>query len=238
MPRLQPEPAVHPFDQLHGTDTSGLIPGHIIAEGTDARVSELTAYYGVAPYPPWFVRHLAPAHEPSTHRSHRLPRRRRRQRPRHAARLPVPLPPRRRRRAQRRPRAYRQRQHLPVAQRHTSQRPLPSASTTPTPPPIPSPPSPPSPSSSTPLNPHPAPLPSSRRAVYLHNPRPFDLLYVNAEHDSYLDRHPAFTRLWTGLVLCPPPTTPPTWPPSPSKKNTDPRATNSAPCPSSNTRNS
>ncbi|MGA7811003.1 class I SAM-dependent methyltransferase, partial [Bradyrhizobium sp.] len=49
MPRPKPGPAIHPFDQLHGTDTSGLIPGHVIAEGTDARVSELTAYYGVAP---------------------------------------------------------------------------------------------------------------------------------------------------------------------------------------------
>ena len=32
------------------------------------------------------------------------------------------------------------------------------------------------------------------------HPRPFDLMYANAEHDSYLDRHPAFIRLWTGRV--------------------------------------
>ena len=54
MPRRKPEPAIHtpaihPFDQLHGTDTSGLIPGKIIAQGTQAKVAELTAYYGVAP---------------------------------------------------------------------------------------------------------------------------------------------------------------------------------------------
>ena len=32
------------------------------------------------------------------------------------------------------------------------------------------------------------------------HPRPFDLFYVNAEHDSLLDRHPAFERLWLGRV--------------------------------------
>ena len=31
-------------------------------------------------------------------------------------------------------------------------------------------------------------------------PRPFDLIYANAEHDSLLDHHPALTRLWTGRV--------------------------------------
>jgi hypothetical protein len=54
MPRKKPEPpihspAVHPFDQLHGTDTSGLIPGSTIALGTNVKVAELTAYYGIAP---------------------------------------------------------------------------------------------------------------------------------------------------------------------------------------------
>ena len=49
MPRKKTTPAIHPFDQLHGTDTSGLIPGRIIAQGTQAKVAELTAYYGVAP---------------------------------------------------------------------------------------------------------------------------------------------------------------------------------------------
>lgn len=40
---------VHPFDQLHGTDTSGLLPGTSIAQGTGVPAEELTAYYGVAP---------------------------------------------------------------------------------------------------------------------------------------------------------------------------------------------
>ena len=42
-------PAVHPFDRLHGTDTSGLLPGSAIAVGTGIAPAELTAYYGVAP---------------------------------------------------------------------------------------------------------------------------------------------------------------------------------------------
>jgi len=49
MPRTKPQPAIHPFDLRHGTDTSGLIPGKVIARGTAAKVEELTAYYGVAP---------------------------------------------------------------------------------------------------------------------------------------------------------------------------------------------
>ncbi len=39
----------HPFDKLHGTDTSGLLPGTRIAAGTGFAPEELTAYYGVAP---------------------------------------------------------------------------------------------------------------------------------------------------------------------------------------------
>ena len=34
----------------------------------------------------------------------------------------------------------------------------------------------------------------------LQHPRPFDLLYVNAEHASVLEAHPAFQCLWTGRV--------------------------------------
>jgi SAM-dependent methyltransferase len=49
MPPRKIIPAIHPFDVRHGTDTSGLIPGDVIALGTDALVEELTAYYGVAP---------------------------------------------------------------------------------------------------------------------------------------------------------------------------------------------
>jgi SAM-dependent methyltransferase len=42
-------PAIHPFDVRHDTDTSGLLPAHVIAYGTGAKQEELTAYYGVAP---------------------------------------------------------------------------------------------------------------------------------------------------------------------------------------------
>lgn len=42
-------PAIHPFDRRHGTNTSGLLTAKIIAQGTNALLDELTAYYGVAP---------------------------------------------------------------------------------------------------------------------------------------------------------------------------------------------
>lgn len=42
-------PPVHPFDQQHGTDTSGLLPGTTLAPGTGIAPEDLTAYYGVAP---------------------------------------------------------------------------------------------------------------------------------------------------------------------------------------------
>ena len=46
-------PPVHPFDRLHGTDTSGLLSAEWLAqslgEGTRLRPADLTAYYGVAP---------------------------------------------------------------------------------------------------------------------------------------------------------------------------------------------
>lgn len=41
--------AIHPFDVQHGTNTSGLLPALTIARGTSAPLSELTAYYGIAP---------------------------------------------------------------------------------------------------------------------------------------------------------------------------------------------
>lgn len=44
-----PSTAIHPFDQKHGTDTSGLLPGQQIAEGTGVAPADITAYYGVAP---------------------------------------------------------------------------------------------------------------------------------------------------------------------------------------------
>ena len=32
------------------------------------------------------------------------------------------------------------------------------------------------------------------------HPRPFDLCYVNADHDSLLDQHPTLERIWIGRV--------------------------------------
>ncbi len=46
---LPSKKAIHPFDVRYGTDTSGLIPGPRIAAGTPFPPEELTAYYGVAP---------------------------------------------------------------------------------------------------------------------------------------------------------------------------------------------
>jgi hypothetical protein len=207
MPRPKIEPAIHPFDQLHATDTSGLIPGYIIAEGTDAQVSELTAYYGVAPsilhglLDIWLQR-TAPQPIDRTvfldigagkGRAMLL-----------ASQFPFlrvdgvelnadlasiaaanislwhsdlqanTLSP------------------LTLHHADATTHPLPSEPT-------------------LAFLFHPFELPILRRFLrhvetsqaehsISNNPRPFDLLYVNAEHDSYLDHHPAFTRLWTGLI--------------------------------------
>lgn len=43
------KPAVHPFDIAYGTETSGLLPGNVIARGTTHDAADLTAYYGIAP---------------------------------------------------------------------------------------------------------------------------------------------------------------------------------------------
>src|SRR5271168_2704738 len=39
---------VHPFDQMHGVDTSGLVPARNLVTG-HANDEHVTAYYGVAP---------------------------------------------------------------------------------------------------------------------------------------------------------------------------------------------
>ena len=202
MPRRKPEPAIHPFDQLHGTDTSGLIPGYILAEGTDVQVSELTAYYGVAPsilhclLDIWIQR-TAPQPIENTvfldvgagkGRAMLL-----------ASQFPFL-----------RVEGVEFNANLaaiantnislwnndleanalsPLYLHHAdaTTHPLPSEPT-------------------LAFLFHPFELPILRRFLrhietsISNNPRPFDLLYVNAEHDSYLDHHPAFTRLWTGLV--------------------------------------
>lgn len=43
-----PKPPIHPFDQLHGTDTGGLIPAAKLLTGHPSD-RHVTAYYGVAP---------------------------------------------------------------------------------------------------------------------------------------------------------------------------------------------
>jgi SAM-dependent methyltransferase len=43
------KPAIHPFDLAHGTETSGLLSGKTIARGTTHQPTDLTAYYGIAP---------------------------------------------------------------------------------------------------------------------------------------------------------------------------------------------
>ena len=48
-PAAIPSLAIHPFDRRYGTDTSGLLSGPTIAEGTSFAAEDLTAYYGVAP---------------------------------------------------------------------------------------------------------------------------------------------------------------------------------------------
>jgi hypothetical protein len=53
---------------------------------------------------------------------------------------------------------------------------------------------------------HPFEAPVLRRFLarveqhYADRPGAFDLLYVNAEHASVLDRNPAFTRMFNGMV--------------------------------------
>ena len=202
MPRPKIEPAIHPFDQLHGTDTSGLIPGYIIAEGTDAQVSELTAYYGVAPsilhglLDIWLQR-TAP--QPIEHtvfldigagkgRAMLL-----------ASQFPflrvegVELNADLSAIASTNISLWHndlQANTLsPLILHHAdaTTHPLPSQPT-------------------LAFLFHPFELPILRRFLrhversQVAHPKPFDLLYANAEHDSFLDYHPAFTRLWTGPV--------------------------------------
>jgi SAM-dependent methyltransferase len=211
MPRTKHKPAtpaVHPFDQLHGTDTSGLIPGSVIVQGTSARVSELTAYYGVAPsilhgvLDIWLQRTTTQPGEapPNIERTIFLDIGAGKGR---AMLLASQFPFLRVEGVELNPDLARiasanislwnndaQANALsPLTLHHAD------ATTHP-----------------LPLEPtlaflfHPFELPILRRFLrhiessQAAHPHPFDLVYVNAEHDSYLDHHPAFRRLWTGLV--------------------------------------
>ena len=199
-------PVIHPFDQLHGTDTSGLIPGSVIVQGTAAKVEELTAYYGVAPsilhglLDIWLHRTAPQPIEKTVFldigagkgRAMLL-----------ASQFPflriegVELNPDLARIASANISLWNndlQANALsPLTLHHAD------ATTHP-----------------LPLEPtlaflfHPFELPLLRRFLrhietsQAAHPKPFDLLYANAEHDSHLDHHPAFTRLWTGPVAMTP----------------------------------
>jgi SAM-dependent methyltransferase len=207
MPRRKPEPAihspaVHPFDQLHGTDTSGLIPGSVIVQGTTAKLSELTAYYGVAPsilhglLDIWLQRTAPQPIERTVFLDIGAGKGR-------ALLLASQFPFLRVEGVElnadlaRIANANISLWHNDLQANVLSPLTLHHADATTHP---------------LPLEPtlaflfHPFELPLLRRFLrhietsISNNPRPFDLLYVNAEHDSYLDHHPAFTRLWTGLV--------------------------------------
>jgi hypothetical protein len=203
VPRKKLQPAVHPFDQLHGTDTSGLIPAGKIARGTTVKPAELTAYYGIAPsilealLDTWLHRlHFSAPIEQTVFldvgsgkgRAALL-----------ASRYPflrvegIELNAALAHTALANAEIWRQCPHAaqlaPLALHHADalRHPLPAQPT-------------------LAFLFHPFELPILRRflsrvqASVLGNPRPFDLVYVNAEHGSLLDRHPAFQRIWTGNV--------------------------------------
>ena len=199
-------PVIHPFDQLHGTDTSGLIPGSVIVQGTAAKVEELTAYYGVAPsilhglLDIWLHRTAPQPIEKTVFldigagkgRAMLL-----------ASQFPflrvegVELNPDLTRIASANISLW----HNDLQANALSPLSLHHADATTHP---------------LPLEPtlaflfHPFELPLLRRFLrhietsQAAHPKPFDLLYANAEHDSHLDHHPAFTRLWMGSVAMTP----------------------------------
>jgi SAM-dependent methyltransferase len=206
MKRLKKPAIHHPFDTLHGTDTSGLIPGSVIVQGTSARVEELTAYYGVAPsilhglLDIWLYRTNPQPIEKTVFldigagkgRAMLL-----------ASQYPFlrvegvelnePLANIARANISLWHNDLRANALAPLHLHHAD------ATTNP-----------------LPKEPtlaflfHPFELPILRRFLDLVersislNPRPFDLLYANAEHGSLLDHHPRFTRLWMGPVAMTP----------------------------------
>ena len=206
MPHPKIKPAIHPFDVLHATDTSGLIPGSVIVQGTSAKVEELTAYYGVAPsilhglLDIWLY-HTSPQPIEKTvfldvgagkGRAMLL-----------ASQFPflrvegIELNPILAAIAQANISLWHndlQAESLsPFALHHAD------ATTHPLPP-----------EPTLAFLFHPFELPILRRFLrhvessQATHSKPFDLLYANAEHGSLLDRHPAFTRLWMGPVAMTP----------------------------------
>jgi SAM-dependent methyltransferase len=195
--------AVHPFDVAHGTETSGLLSGKIIARGTNAEPADLTAYYGIAPsilraVLDLWLRELHPlaAIERTVFLDIGAGKGR-------AMLVASEYPFLRVQGIELNPIL------AEIARRNISiwESASPSAML-------------------SPLELHEADatrtsLPTEPILAHLFhpfedrllrrflrqverdltsNPRPFDLLYVNAEHDSLLDQHPAFERLWVGRV--------------------------------------
>jgi len=206
MPHPKIKPAIHPFDVLHATDTSGLIPGSVIVQGTSAKVEELTAYYGVAPsilhglLDIWLY-HTSPQPIEKTvfldvgagkGRAMLL-----------ASQFPflrvegIELNPILAAIAQANISLWHNDLQAaalsPFALHHAD------ATTHPLPP-----------EPTLAFLFHPFELPILRRFLrhvessQATHSKPFDLLYANAEHGSLLDRHPAFTRLWMGPVAMTP----------------------------------
>ncbi|MFC6646953.1 class I SAM-dependent methyltransferase [Granulicella cerasi] len=203
-PRKKPiAPAVHPFDRAHGTDTSGLIPGPAIAEGTTHKVEDLTAYYGIAPsiltgLTDLWLQQLHPQSpiEQTVFLDVGAGKGR-------AMMLASQLPFRRIEGIELSPAMY------AIAQRNLA---IWGAD--------------PTAEALAPIMLHHAdatthPLPHAPTLAFLfhpfeakllnrflrhveseqaESPQPFDLIYANAEHDSLLDRDPCFRRIWLGRV--------------------------------------
>jgi hypothetical protein len=187
MPRRKIISAIHPFDTRHGTDTSGLLLAEVIAQGTNAVLEELTAYYGVAPsilegiVNQWL--RLKPVHSIERYAS-QFP---------FAAVQGIELNSSLAEIARDNIDKWMRDEHsaplAPITLHHADAtiHPLPRTPT-------------------LAFLFHPFEAPILKRflkhiedhlAIY---PNAFDLLYVNSEHGSLLDLHPAFTRLWEGRV--------------------------------------
>lgn len=197
------KPAIHPFDIAYGTETSGLLSGTVIARGTTHEAADLTAYYGIAPsilralLDLWLreLHPLAPIERTvfldvgaGKGRAMLV-----------ASEYPflrvegVELNPKLADIARRNISLWER------TQKSTMLAPLELDESDAT-------------RMSLPREPllahlfHPFEDRLLRRFLrhvekdLAAHPRPFDLFYVNAEHDSLLDRHPAFDRLWLGRV--------------------------------------
>jgi SAM-dependent methyltransferase len=203
MPARKHIPAIHPFDTRHGTDTSGLLPAHVIALGTKAAQEDLTAYYGVAPsilegVVDYWLQHTSPLHSIERYtfldvgagkgRALLL-----------ASQFPfasvegIELNASLTSIAQANIDIWQRDPHsaplAPIAIHHADATKYQFPDT---------------PTLAFLFHPFEAPLLRRfLRHIESHlalHPNAFDLVYVNSEHGSLLDRHPAFTRLWEGRV--------------------------------------